>query len=131
MTTAAVPTVADTKRSFLQNNPKPLPGLYTPIVNELLVQQHLIVFNKTYTHDPVSSLGLLSVWDGVMEGAPNIDSEAVLKALLESLERDPQEYRADAALTSPPLLHWPRCFSVSRLASGLCLCGPLSRLPAH
>jgi photosystem II biogenesis protein Psp29 len=97
VTTAAVPTVADTKRSFLQNNPKPLPGLYTPIVNELLVQQHLIVFNKTYTHDPVSSLGLLSVWDGVMEGAPNIDSEAVLKALLESLERDPQEYRADAA----------------------------------
>merc|ERR1719359_841476 len=58
---------------------------------------HLIVFNKTYKHDPVSSLGLLSVWDGVMEGAPNVDSEAVLKALLEALQRDPKEYRADAA----------------------------------
>merc|ERR1711869_132085 len=77
VTTAAVPTVSETKRSFLENNPKPLPGLYTPIVNELLVQQHLIVFNKTYKHDPVSSLGLLSVWDGVMEGAPNVDSEVV------------------------------------------------------
>ena len=93
---ASVPTVSETKRAFLENNPKPLPGLYTPIVNELLVQQHLIVFNKRYTHDPVSALGLLSVWDGVMEGAPNLDSEAVLQGLLKSLQRDPTEYRADA-----------------------------------
>jgi len=96
VTAAAAPTVSDTKRAFLQNYPKPLPGLYTPIVNELLVQQHLIVFNKRYMYDPVSSLGLLSVWDGVMEGAPNLNSEEVLQGLLKAIQQDPEEYRADA-----------------------------------
>lgn len=45
--------MSDTKAAFLNAYPRPLPGLYDVIIQELLVQQHLIRFQKKYTYDPV------------------------------------------------------------------------------
>ena len=47
------PTVADTKRKFYEAFRKPVPGIYNNIVQELLVQQHLMRWNKKYTYDGV------------------------------------------------------------------------------
>ena len=47
------PTVADTKRKFYEAFRKPVPGLYNNIIQELLVQQHLMRFNRTYRYDEV------------------------------------------------------------------------------
>ena len=45
------PTVADTKRKFYEAFRKPVPGIYNNIIQELLVQQHLMRWNKKYTYD--------------------------------------------------------------------------------
>ena len=47
------PTVADTKRKFYEAFRKPVPGIYNNIIQELLVQQHLMRWNKKYTYDEV------------------------------------------------------------------------------
>ena len=47
------PPVSDTKRAFLEAYPRPLPGIYDTVIQELLVQQHLLRFQKKYSYDPV------------------------------------------------------------------------------
>ena len=47
------PTVAVTKRKFLEGYSKPVSGIYDAVLQELLVQQHLIRYNKKYQYDPV------------------------------------------------------------------------------
>ena len=53
----APPTVSDTKAAFYAAYPKPLPALYTPVVQELLVQHHLVKFNVAYQYDQVRERG--------------------------------------------------------------------------
>ena len=45
--------MADTKRKFYEAFRKPVPGIYNNIIQELLVQQHLMRWNKKYTYDEV------------------------------------------------------------------------------
>ncbi len=47
------PAVSITKRKFLEAYPKPVPGIYDAVLQELLVQQHLIRYNKKYQYNPV------------------------------------------------------------------------------
>lgn len=48
------PPVSETKRKFRETYPKPISGIYDAVVQELLVQQHLIRYNKRYSYNPVS-----------------------------------------------------------------------------
>ena len=50
----APPTVADTKKKFYETFRKPVPGLYNNVIQELLVQQHIMRYNKKYRYDEVS-----------------------------------------------------------------------------
>lgn len=47
------PTVADTKRKFYDGFRKPIPGVYNTVIQELLVQQHIMRYNKNYIYDEV------------------------------------------------------------------------------
>ena len=47
------PPVSDTQAAFLKAYPRPLPGLYDTIIQELLVVQHLIRFQKRYQYSSV------------------------------------------------------------------------------
>ena len=59
------PTVADTKRKFYEAFRKPVPGIYNNIIQELLVQQHLMRWNKKYTYDEVRcGLVCVGLWLG-------------------------------------------------------------------
>ena len=49
------PTVSVTKAKFFEGFRKPLPSVYNVVVQELLVQQHLIRYNKKYQYDEVGS----------------------------------------------------------------------------
>lgn len=51
----APPTVSDTKAAFYAAYRKPLPALYTPVVQELLVQHHLVKYNIAFQYDQVKS----------------------------------------------------------------------------
>lgn len=89
-------TVSDTKKSFYEAFPKPLPALYTNIVMELLVQHHLIKFQHKHQYDKIMALGFISVYDGILSGYPG-DKEELLSAYLGALQEDPAAYRDDAA----------------------------------
>jgi hypothetical protein len=49
----APPTVADTKKNFLDGYRRPIPAIYNTVVQELLVQQHFIRYNVAYQYNEV------------------------------------------------------------------------------
>ncbi|CAL5220853.1 g2937 [Coccomyxa viridis] len=90
------PTVADTKKRFYETFRKPIPGLYNNVIQELLVQQHIMRYNKKYQYDEVFALGFVSVFDQVLEGLPDGDRENLFNAYISCLDEDASKYRQDA-----------------------------------
>ncbi|EPS62074.1 hypothetical protein M569_12719, partial [Genlisea aurea] len=94
---ADVPTVSQTKSNFLKAYKTPIPSIYNTVLQELIVQQHLMRYKKSYQYDPVFALGFVTVYDQLMEGYPSAeDRDAIFKAYIEALNEDPAQYRADA-----------------------------------
>ncbi|KAK4355871.1 hypothetical protein RND71_024842 [Anisodus tanguticus] len=92
-----LPTVAETKMNFLTAYKRPIPTVYNTVLQELIVQQHLIKYKKSYQYDPVFALGFVTVYDQLMEGYPSEeDRDAIFKAYIEALKENPVQYRADA-----------------------------------
>ncbi|CAI5470946.1 unnamed protein product [Closterium sp. Yama58-4] len=92
------PVVADTKAAFLKAYPKPIPSIYNTVIQEILVQQHLTRYNRTYKYDPVLALGFVTVFDQLMDGYPSpAERDAIFKAYVEALNESPKTYRDDAA----------------------------------
>ena len=93
------PTVADTKLNFLKSYKRPIPSIYSSVLQELLVQQHLMRYKSTYQYDPVFALGFVTVYDQLMEGYPsNEDRDAIFKAYVTALNEDPEQYRCISEL---------------------------------
>ncbi|KAL6529572.1 Protein THYLAKOID FORMATION 1, chloroplastic [Orobanche gracilis] len=92
-----LPTVSETKLNFLKAYKRPIPSIYNTVLQELIVQQHLIRYKRSYHYDPVFALGFVTVYDQLMGGYPSTeDREAIFKAYIEALNEDPAQYRADA-----------------------------------
>ncbi|KAK4438609.1 protein THYLAKOID FORMATION1, chloroplastic [Sesamum alatum] len=107
------PTVSETKANFLKAYKRPIPSIYNTVLQELIVQQHLMRYKRSYQYDPVFALGFVTVYDQLMEGYPSDeDREAIFKAYIEALNEDPAQYRADAK----KLEEWARSQSASSLA---------------
>ena len=94
--TSNPPTVADAKQKFMRSFTKPLPSIYSTVVLELLVQQHLFRWNANYVYTPVQAMGICSVFDQVLQGLPEAEKEAVFNAYIAALDEDPATYRSDA-----------------------------------
>lgn len=91
------PTVAETKMNFLKLYKRPIPSIYNTVLQELIVQQHLMRYKRTYQYDPVFALGFVTVYDRLMEGYPSDeDREAIFQAYITALKEDPEQYRIDA-----------------------------------
>ncbi|GAU41588.1 hypothetical protein TSUD_271970 [Trifolium subterraneum] len=91
------PTVSETKLNFLKAYSRPIPSIYNSVLQELIVQQHLMRYKKSYRYDPVFALGFVTVYDQLMEGYPSDeDSNAIFKAYINALKEDPDQYRVDA-----------------------------------
>lgn len=89
-----VPPVSETKSNFLKAYKRPIPSIYNTVLQELIVQQHLMRYKKTYRYDPVFALGFVTVYDQLMEGYPSDqDRDAIFKAYIEALNEDPNQYR--------------------------------------
>lgn len=92
-----VPTVAETKQNFLTAYKRPIPSIYNTVLQELLVQQHLMRYKKFYKYDPVFALGFVTVFDQLMEGyQSDEDRETIFQAYIRALNEDPEQYRVDA-----------------------------------
>ena len=77
-----VRTVSDTKRDFYQTHTRPINSLYRRVVEELMVEMHLLSVNADFTYNPVYALGVVSAFDRFMNGyRPEKDLESIFGAL--------------------------------------------------
>ena len=78
-------TVSDSKRAFHAAFPHVISPLYRRMVDELLVELHLLSRQKGFRCDPLFAVGLVRVFDGFARGyRPEQQREALFEALCAS-----------------------------------------------
>ncbi len=123
-----VRTVSDTKKDFYLAFPKPVNQVYRRVVDELLVEVHLLKVNQTFVYDSIFALGLVTTFDRFTLGyKPETDRFAVFHALCSSLQFDSDRIRQDATTLSDLALRSPNDIKtlLTNLDSGISL-EPLS-----
>ncbi|MBT9315266.1 photosystem II biogenesis protein Psp29 [Leptothoe spongobia] len=90
-------TVSDTKRAFYEYHSRPINSLYRRVVEELMVEMHLLSVNADFVYNPLYTLGMVTSFDRFMVGyEPEQDKESIFAAICRSVDGDPQQYRQDA-----------------------------------
>jgi photosystem II biogenesis protein Psp29 len=90
-------TVSDSKRTFYSLHTRPINSIYRRVVDELMVEMHLLMVNTDYSYSPIYALGLVSAYDRLMNGyRPDADRESIFSALCKSVECEGQALRKDA-----------------------------------
>lgn len=90
-------TLSETKRTFYTLHTRPLNSIYRRVIEELLVEMHLLTVNVDFKYDPIYALGAVTVFDTFMQGyEPEKDKESIFNAICKAVEHDPQQYRQDA-----------------------------------
>lgn len=104
-----VATVSDTKRAFYSVHARPINSIYRRVVEELMVEMHLLSVNSNFAYDPIYALGVVTAFDRFMSGyRPESDKDSIFSALCSALHASPAQYRKDAtqaleAVGSSPL----------------------------
>ncbi len=57
-----VRTVSETKRAFYGQHTRPINALYRRVVEELMVEMHLLLVNVEFEYDSIYALGVVSVF---------------------------------------------------------------------
>lgn len=97
MTNAPVRTVSDAKRDFYAHHTRPVNSIYRRVVDELLVEMHLLSVNADFAYDAIYALGVVTTFDRFMEGyRPEDDKASIFNALVKSVGASPEQYRQDA-----------------------------------
>ncbi|BAY26062.1 hypothetical protein NIES2100_58730 [Calothrix sp. NIES-2100] len=92
-----VRTVSDTKRTFYTVHTRPINTIYRRVVEELMVEMHLLSVNIDFSYNPIYGLGVVTTFDRFMQGyQPERDKESVFSALCQAVEQDEQRYKQDA-----------------------------------
>ena len=92
-----VATVSDTKRAFYAAHARPISPLYRRVVEELLVEIHLLSVNSSFAYDPIYALGIVTGYDRFMDGyQPESDRDSIFRSIFSALNSDPTKYRQDA-----------------------------------
>jgi photosystem II biogenesis protein Psp29 len=94
---APVRTVSDAKRDFYTHHTRPINSIYRRVVDELLVEMHLLSVNADFAYDPIYALGVVTTFDRFMEGyKPEGDKGSIFNAICRSVGGSPEQYRQDA-----------------------------------
>jgi photosystem II biogenesis protein Psp29 len=102
-------TVSDTKRDFYGLHTRPINSVFRRVVEELLVEMHLLSVNVDFKYDPIYALGVVTSFDRFMQGyQPENDKASIFKALCHSVGGEAEVYRHDAE----------KCVNVARSCSG-------------
>ncbi|MFN6569165.1 photosystem II biogenesis protein Psp29 [Dendronalium sp. ChiSLP03b] len=92
-----VRTVSDTKRTFYSLHTRPINTIYRRVVEELMVEMHLLSVNVDFTYNSIYALGVVTSFDLFMQGyQPERDKESIFNALCQSVEQEAQRYRQEA-----------------------------------
>lgn len=90
-------TVSDTKRNFYTYHTRPINTIYRRVVEELMVEMHLLSVNADFHYDPIYALGVFTAFERFMQGyQPERDKEPIFDALCQAIEDNPQRYRQNA-----------------------------------
>lgn len=90
-------TVSDSKRSFYAAYPHPINSVYRRVVEELLVEMHLLSVNADFKPDPIYYLGIVTSFERLMQGyKPESDKQEIFKALCTSTDADAETYKSQA-----------------------------------
>ena len=91
-----VRTVSDTKRAFYTHHTRPINSVYRRVVEELMVEMHLLSVNVDFAYEPIYALGVVTAFDQFMQGyQPEPDKASIFNALCQAIESDSQKYRQD------------------------------------
>ena len=92
-----VRTVSETKRAFYNQHTRPINALYRRVVEELMVEMHLLLVNVDFEYDSIYALGVVSVFERFMQGyQPEADKQSIYQAIIQAIQGDPDQYRRDA-----------------------------------
>lgn len=92
-----VRTVSDTKRDFYTHHTRPINSIYRRVVDELLVEMHLLHVNVDFVYDPIYALGVVTTFDRFMQGyQPEADRESIFRGICQAIGSSPEQYRHDA-----------------------------------
>jgi photosystem II biogenesis protein Psp29 len=90
-------TVSDTKRSFYAIHTRPINSIYRRVLEELLVEIHLLKVNEDFVYDPVFALGIVTTYDRFMQGyTPEADQASIFQALATAEGYTGSQLRGDA-----------------------------------
>jgi photosystem II biogenesis protein Psp29 len=90
-------TVSDSKRAFFSHYPRPINSVYRRVIEELLVEMHLLSVNADFKSDPIYSLGVVTAFQRLMQGyEPEKDKTLIFDALCKSIDGNPEDYQAQA-----------------------------------
>ncbi|MGB3138033.1 MAG: photosystem II biogenesis protein Psp29 [Nodosilinea sp.] len=97
MNNAPVRTVSDAKRDFYTHHTRPINSIYRRVVDELMVEMHLLSVNVDFAYDPIYALGIVTTFDRFMVGyQPENDKTSIFSALCQSINSTAEHYRGDA-----------------------------------
>jgi len=90
-------TVSDTKRAFYNAHTRPINTIYRRVVEELMVEMHLLSVNADFSYNPIYGLGVVTTFERFMEGyQPERDKDSIFNSLCQAVEDEPQRYLQDA-----------------------------------
>jgi photosystem II biogenesis protein Psp29 len=91
-----VPTVSETKRAFYAAHTRPINSIYRRVVEELMVEMHLLSVNTTFAYDAIYALGITTTYERFMDGyRPEGDRTSIFNALCQALKSSPGEFHHD------------------------------------
>lgn len=92
-----VRTVSDTKRAFYTAHTRPVNSIYRRVVEELMVEMHLLSVNAGFRYDSIYALGVVTIFDRFMQGyRPERDVDSIFQSLCQAIGEDPATYRQHA-----------------------------------
>ena len=90
-------TVSDTKRDFYNHHTRPINSIYRRVVEELMVEMHLLSVNVDFAYHPIYALGVVTSFERFMQGyRPERDRDSIFDALVRAVGEDSQTYKQDA-----------------------------------
>ena len=91
-------TVSETKREFYTYYTRPINSIYRRVVEELMVEMHLLSVNVEFRYNPIYATGVVTSYQRFMQGyQPEKHREAIFEALCKALKIDSSQYKQDAA----------------------------------
>jgi len=90
------PTISDTKRSFHTCFDRVIAPAYRQVVDELLVELNLLLFQQSFHQDTIFATGLCQTFDSFMEGySPEKQKEEIFQAICSAVGLNAGAIRAE------------------------------------